>query len=371
MTRHELSAVPTEFRVKARLEGKRIDAYLAARFPDYSRSVIQKVIDAGAVQINGNTVTKASYRVQLDDVIRVHLPDLPDVAPQPEDIPLRILFEDEFLVVLDKPPGLVMHPAKGHWSGTLVNALAFHFQNLSSVGGAARPGIVHRLDRDTSGLLLIAKEDQAHQHLAAQFETRSIRKEYLALVHGAPDRDRDWVEKPIGFHPTHREKMAIRDLSAGAKPAQTYFEVLERFRVPEARPAVSSPPEPAGTSHLPPASPPLTRSANANRTAPPGRDFALLRCEPKTGRTHQIRVHLNHIGHPILADALYSGRPGITRADLFGPLVANPDLPLLHRQALHAHRLEFTHPASRQTLQFVSELPPDIRSLLDLLRNPV
>src|SRR5205085_8208486 len=177
----ELSATPSEFRVKARMVGKRIDAYLASRFPDYSRSVIQKVIDAQAVLVNGQ-VPKPSYKERLDDVIRVWLPELADDAPVPEDIPIPVVFEDELFVVVNKPPGMVTHPAKGNWAGTLVNALQFHFDTLSSVAGSHRPGIVHRLDRDTSGLLIVAKDDRVHKLLAAQFEGRTIRKEYLALV---------------------------------------------------------------------------------------------------------------------------------------------------------------------------------------------
>src|SRR3954471_18632019 len=181
----ELSNIPSEFVVKARMVGKRIDAYLSSRYPDYSRSVIQKVIEAGAVLINGQPA-KASSKVRLDDAITVWLPELADDAPVPEDIPIPVVFEDDTFVVVNKPPGMVTHPAKGHWAGTLVNALQFHFDTLSTVGGERRPGIVHRLDRDTTGLLLVAKTDTAHRHLAQQFERRTIHKEYLALVSGVP-----------------------------------------------------------------------------------------------------------------------------------------------------------------------------------------
>ncbi len=323
----ELSATPEEFPVKARLAGKRIDAYLASRYPDYSRSIVQKLIDADAVLVNGQPV-KASYRVRTDDVVRVWLPELADDAPAAEDIPLRVLFEDDAMVVLDKPPGMVVHPAKGHWSGTLVNALQFHFDALSSVGGSLRPGIVHRLDRDTSGLLLVAKSDRAHQALARQFEERSIRKQYLALVFGEPSRDADHIEQPIGPHPTHREKMAIRLPADGGKPAATFYEVLERFR-----------------------------------------GYALVRCKPTTGRTHQIRVHLTHLGHPILADKLYSGRPLLTLGDLAGPDAPDAETPLLDRQALHAHRLDLTHPLTGVPLAFTSPPPADFHAALDALRR--
>src|SRR3954454_23387991 len=173
MSPPELSDTPTDFVVKARMAGKRIDAYLAGRYPDYSRSVVQKVIDAGALLVNDQAV-KASYRVRPGDRIRVWLPELADDAPIPEDIPIPIVYEDEAFVVVDKPPGMVTHPAKGNWAGTLVNALQFHFDALSTVGGEGRPAIVHRLDRDTSGLLIVAKDDRAHKALAAQFEGRTI-----------------------------------------------------------------------------------------------------------------------------------------------------------------------------------------------------
>ena len=199
--------------------------------------------------------------------------------------------------------GLVTHPAKGNWTGTLVNALQFHFDKLSTVGGAERPGIVHRLDRDTSGLLIVAKDDRAHAALARQFEERSIRKEYLAIVSGVPSRDRDFIERMIGPHPTNRERMAIRLATDGGKEAVTFYEVVERF---------------AG--------------------------HAYVRCLPRTGRTHQIRVHLTHIGHPILADKLYAGRDRVTLGDLDGPDVEGADRVLLDRQALHAHSLHLTHP---------------------------
>ena len=261
-----LSETPQEFEVKPRTDGKRIDAYLASRFTDYSRSVIQRIIEAEAVMVNGRAV-KASYKVRAGDQVKVWLPELPDTTPVPEDIPIDVVYEDEFLTVINKPPGMVTHPAKGNWKGTLVNALQFHYDSLSTVAGADRPGIVHRLDRDTTGLLVVVKDELAHRRLALQFELREIDKEYLAIVYGVPERDSDYIERAIGFHPLSREKMAIRAIEDGGKPAVTFYEVIERFR-----------------------------------------GYALIRCKPRTGRTHQIRVHLNHIGHPIVADKAYSGR---------------------------------------------------------------
>jgi len=309
------------------MEGKRVDAYLASRFTDYSRSVIQKLIDAQAVLINGQP-TKASYRVRQGDEIRVWLPELGDDAPKPEDIPLEVLFEDEALTIVNKPPGMVVHPAKGNWSGTLVNALQFHYDSLSSVAGENRPGIVHRLDRDTTGLLIVAKDDVAHRRLALHFEQRTIHKEYLALVSGIPQRDSDYVERHIGFHPTSREKMAIRLPEDGGKEAVTFYEVLERFQ-----------------------------------------GYAYVRCKPATGRTHQIRVHLTHVGHPILADKAYSGRGRITLGDLAGPEAPDADRVLIERQALHAHRLRFPHPLTQQEIDLTAPLPQDMAATLEALRT--
>jgi 23S rRNA pseudouridine1911/1915/1917 synthase len=327
-----LSETPLEFEVKARTEGKRIDAYLASRFTDYSRRVLQKIIDADAVMVNGRPV-KASYRVRPGDQVCIRLPDLPDATPQPEDLPIDVIYEDEFLTVVNKPPGMVTHPARGNWRGTLVNALQYHFDALSTLAGESRPGIVHRLDRDTTGLVVVAKDDQTHRKLALQFERREVHKEYLALVSGVPQRHSDYIEQPIGFHPTSREKMAIRPFSSGGKEAVTFYEVAERF---------------AG--------------------------FAMLRCQPRTGRTHQIRVHLTHIGHPILADKLYSGRDRITLADLIGTSersvnsAGQSDETLIDRQALHAHVLRFAHPMTAIHLDLLAPLPADFARTVAALR---
>ena len=332
-----LSETPQEFEVKPRTDGKRIDAYLASRFSDYSRSVIQRVIDAEAVRVNGRPV-KASYKVRAGDLVRVWLPELPDTTPQPEEIPIEVIYEDEALTVVNKPPGMVTHPAKGNWRGTLVNAIQFHYDTLSTVAGENRPGIVHRLDRDTTGLLVVVKDDLAHRRLALQFELREVEKHYLAIVYGVPNRDSDYIERPIGFHPHTREKMAIRTLEDGGKPAVTFYEVLERFG-----------------------------------------GHALVRCKPQTGRTHQIRVHLTHIGHPIVADKAYSGRDRLTIGDLFGSDEArrkagtspplDPQTVLIERQALHAHFLKFAHPLSGQPLSLTAPLPADMTRTLEALRT--
>jgi 23S rRNA pseudouridine1911/1915/1917 synthase len=328
-----LSETAQEFEVKPRTDGKRIDAYLAGRFPSYSRRVIQKVIDAEAVLVNGRSV-KASYRVRSGDQVSIRLPELPDMTPKPEDIPIDVVYDDPALTVVNKPRGMVTHPAKGNWSGTLVNAIQFHYDTLSTLSGENRPGIVHRLDRDTTGLLVVVKDELAHRRLALQFEMRQVHKEYLSLVYGAPQRDSDYIEQPIGFHPVVREKMAIRAPEDGGKPAVTFYEVVERFR-----------------------------------------GFALVRCQPQTGRTHQIRIHLTHIGHPILADKLYSGRDRVTLGEIAG-LDRARTLPqdeaeaiLIDRQALHAHRLRFQHPLSGQELDLTAPLPADMERTLDALRR--
>lgn len=325
MSAYVLSAEPTEFRVQPRQAGKRLDAYLASRFTDYSRSVLQRVIDAGAVEVNGRPA-KTSQRLRADDSITIRLPELSDPAPRAEDIPISVVYEDDALIVVDKPPGMVTHPAKGNWGGTLVNALQFRFDELSTVAGEDRPGVVHRLDRDTTGLLIVAKNDRAHRALSLQFEQRSIKKEYLALSYNAPDRDRDRIDRPIGFHPAHREKMAIRTEQNGGKVAATRFEVLERFR-----------------------------------------GFSLIRCLPETGRTHQIRVHLAHIGCPIVADRAYSGRNRLTVGDLTE--TRPDDRVLIDRQALHAHALRFRHPLNGEELSLVSPPPSDMAATLLALRT--
>jgi 23S rRNA pseudouridine1911/1915/1917 synthase len=328
-----LSNTPLEFEIKSRTEGKRIDAYLAGRFTDYSRRVLQKVIDADGVLVNGRPV-KASYRIRPGDLVCIRLPDLPETTPEPEDIPIEVVYEDEVLTVVNKPSGMVTHPARGNWRGTLVNALQFRYDTLSTLAGENRPGIVHRLDRDTTGLLVVAKDEQTHRKLALQFERRQVHKDYMALVSGVPQRDSDYIEQPIGFHPTSREKMAIRSPTDGGRDAVTFYEVEERFR-----------------------------------------GFALVRCQPKTGRTHQIRIHLTHIGHPILADKLYSGRDRITLGDLKGPdertkigADAN-DFTLIDRQALHAHLLRFQHPATGKELTLTAPPTADFARTLEALRT--
>ncbi len=306
--------------------GKRLDALLAERFRFYSRTQLRHAIRDEGVTVDG-VVTKASYHLRAGQLIVVRLPNRPRERPIPENIPLEILYEDDYLAAVNKRPGMVVHPARGHWSGTLTGALTHHFEQLSQIGGAARPGIVHRLDRDTSGVIVVAKSDQAHMGLTAQFEARTTEKEYLAITAGCPDRDSDVVERPIGVHPYQREKMAIRADHSTSREARSFYEVQERF----AR-------------------------------------HALVRVAPKTGRTHQIRVHLEHIGCPVLCDRLYSGRSQITAGELIsgredgGPVV-------LDRQALHAWRLQLLHPITRKPLCFEAPLPEDMARVLRVLRG--
>jgi 23S rRNA pseudouridine1911/1915/1917 synthase len=321
------------FHVAMEAADERLDSYLVARFPKFSRVKLQRAIAQGDVLVDG-LIAKSSTRLKPQQVVEVKALAQESEAPKPEPIRLEILYEDESLVAINKPPGMVVHPAKGHWSGTLTSALAHHFQSLSSVGGPTRPGIVHRLDRDTSGVILVAKTDTAHLALTEQFEKRTVQKNYLALVSPAPDRDRDLVDKPIGDHPYQREKKAVREDHASSRPAQSFYEVLERFK-----------------------------------------GFALLRVQPKTGRTHQIRVHLASIGCPVLCDALYSGRSKLAasafdRAD--GRQIDNKtgtqDRLLLGRHALHAHEIEFVNPQTGQRMKICAPLAEDIENTLQQLR---
>jgi 23S rRNA pseudouridine1911/1915/1917 synthase len=325
MPRRELSHAPVDLVVAEPQAGVRLDYYLAQQFPAYSRVLLRRVINAAAVLINGKR-NKASYHVRPGDKISIWLPDLPREGPKPENIPIEVLYEDEYLAAVNKPAGMVVHPARGHWTGTLTSALQHHFAQLSSVGGPTRPGIVHRLDRDTSGVILIAKNDLAHMSLARQFEQRTIYKEYAAIVAGVPDRDRDFIDLPIGFHPHQREKMAIRHDDPRSRHAQSFYEVLERFD-----------------------------------------GFAWLRIVPKTGRTHQIRVHLASIGCPVLCDQHYGGRVQLTR----GEMTRRPDdrEVLLARHALHARLVRLVHPKTETPLEIEAPLPADMAAVLAALRE--
>ncbi|QDS98959.1 RluA family pseudouridine synthase [Adhaeretor mobilis] len=320
--------VPTE------CAGQRLDAFLASELSHLSRVQIRRGIDAGECLVDGR-VRKPSFKLSGEESLDLQLSAPAPTGPEPEPIDLDILYEDDHLAVVNKPAGMVVHPAKGHWAGTLASALAFRFQNLSSVGGETRPGIVHRLDRDTSGVIVVAKTDVAHRHLAKQFQDRTVKKEYLAIVSGRPDRDRDQVDFPIGPHPSKREKMALNADHPDSRQAQTFYEVLERY---------------------------------------PG--FSTVRAEPKTGRTHQIRLHMLHAGHAILCDKLYGGRSQLTMGDLRSIVRVKhlqdktaDEVVLLDRQALHAHRITITHPDSGEIQTFEAPIAPDIAAMQSLLRE--
>jgi len=326
MPPENLSSEPVEVMVVASQSGWRLDVFLVHHFPQYSRVHLRRVITAGGVKVDGRG-GKPSYRLRAGQQVSIVLPEIPREAPHAENIPLEILYDDPWVAVVNKPPGMVVHPARGHWSGTLTSALQYHFGGqLSTAGGPTRPGIVHRLDRDTSGAILVAKNDLAHGKLGAQFQARSIRKEYFALVVGCPERDRDLIRQPIGVHPQQREKMAIRRDETASRSAETFYELLERFD-----------------------------------------GFAALSVSPKTGRTHQIRVHLGHIGCPVLCDRQYGGRARITR----GEIRRDPQdgLVLLQRQALHARRLRFSHPDSGKPVEVEAPLPEDLSATLAELRR--
>lgn len=317
-----------EIDAKIRIDGTRLDHFLVMQFPDYSRSIVQKVIEAGGVTVNGK-VAKSSYKVRHGDKIIITPPAPTHPAPQPENIPIEVIYEDEYLAVINKPPDMVVHPAKGHWTGTLVNALRYHFTQLSEANGDYRPGIVHRLDRDTSGAIIVAKQDVTHRDLGMLFEQRKVFKEYIAITDGVIDRDSDYIEGKIAHHPIDRVKMTVTDDEEDddAKDACSYYEVIERFK-----------------------------------------GYSFVRVQPRTGRTHQIRVHLASIGHPVLADKVYSGRDSIHLHN-FTNISPEDDKPLLLRQALHAYRLRFKHPRTGQMLEIKAPLPQDIQQTLDALRE--
>lgn len=292
--------------------GERIDKYLAEVMNDYSRSFLQKQLKDGNVSINGKKA-KASIKIAEDDEIVILIPDNKEPDIEPENIPLDILYEDNQLLVVNKPKGMVVHPSAGHYSGTLVNALMFHCKNeLSGINGVLRPGIVHRIDMDTTGALVVCKTDTAHQSLAEQLKVHSITRRYRGIVHGNLKEDSGTIEGDIGRHPTDRKKMAVH--VRNGKPAITHYKVLERFD-----------------------------------------KFTYVECELETGRTHQIRVHMSSIGHPLLGDIVY----GPKKSAVSG----------LQGQTLHAMVLGFTHPVSGEYMEFTAPLPEYFEKLLNKFRK--
>src|ERR1700729_2523520 len=329
--------------------GERLDRVLARHVAELSRSRLKALIEAGAVTLEGHTIRDPNHRVNSGATIAVDVPPPEPAKPAAEPIPLRVIYEDDDIIVIDKPRNLVVHPAAGHRTGTLVNALIAHCgDSLSGIGGERRPGIVHRLDKDTTGAMVVAKNDRAHRALAAQFADHGqngepFERSYLALVWGAPDRPHGTIDRPIDRHPKSRERMAIRE---GGRDAVTHWQVLERYGVQAAKTGRKG----------------NKGSSSAEPVA------SLLLCRLETGRTHQIRVHLASIGHPIMGDDVY-GSGFRTKAALLPP-AAQTALTALARQALHAHMLSVKHPSSGEFLQFRSELPPDLVRLRDARAHP-
>ena len=291
-------------------DGERLDVFLVRQQPEFSRAHVQKLIASGAVLADGR-VRKANFKLKAGMQVEFSLPEAAPVEVEPEDIPLDILYEDGDIIVVNKARGMVVHPAAGVSSGTLVNALLYHCHDLSGINGEIRPGIVHRLDKDTSGVMVAAKNDMAHLNLAEQISTKSAHRSYLAVVHGNIKEEAGIIKGDIGRHPTDRKRMAI--VQDNGKPAVTHFKVLERFG-----------------------------------------DYTLVECRLETGRTHQIRVHMTSIGHPLVNDPKY----GSSKTP-FG----------IKGQALHSRQLTLKHPATGEEMTFEAPLPEDMEKILAALRN--
>jgi 23S rRNA pseudouridine1911/1915/1917 synthase len=311
----------------------RVDRVLAVRQPELSRSRLKALILAGSVSLGSTPIRDPAYHVAPGDTITIDVPEAIAPEPEGEDIALDIVYEDDDIIVINKPSGLVVHPAAGHETGTLVNALITHCgASLSGIGGVRRPGIVHRLDKDTTGLMVAAKNDRAHKSLTEQFadhgRTGAMRRGYMAFAWDLPNRQRGTVDAPIDRHPHAREKMAVRE---GGREAITHWELQESFNGRDGKPVA-----------------------------------ALLACQLETGRTHQIRVHLAHIGHPLMGDRVY-GPHFKTKASRLGP-ASQAALTALDRQALHAYLLALEHPKTGEILEWISDLPSDLAQLRDNLQ---
>ena len=301
------------FEVTDEYEEERLDKFLAAIYPEQSRSFFQKLIKDGLVSVNDVPQSKANYRMHIEDMVSVTIPDAVKTTILPEAIPLDILYEDDDVIIINKPKDMVVHPCPGHYSGTLVNAIMYHCrENLSGINGEIRPGIVHRIDKDTTGALLVCKTDLAHRDLAQQLKEHSITRRYRAIVHGNLKEEEGTIEGAIGRHPTERKKMAI-NLKNG-KPAVTHYKVLEHYK-----------------------------------------NYSYIECRLETGRTHQIRVHMSSIGHPLVGDFVYGPKkcpfPGLTG------------------QTLHAKTLGFIHPRSGEYIEVDAPIPEYFNNLLDILRK--
>ena len=307
-----------KYTVEAQDAGKRLDAYLAEN-TDLSRSAAAKLIESGAVTVNGKK-TEKKYLIKEGDEAEVILPEVEEYEAVPENIPLNVIFEDSDIIVINKPSGMVVHPAPGNYTGTLVNALLYHCKDsLSGIGGVMRPGIVHRIDKDTSGLLVVAKNDASHRALSEELGYHGIEREYHALVRGGFKEEAGTVDLPIGRHPVDRKKMAVIKSGEGAREAVTHYEVLRSYG-----------------------------------------QISYLKLKLETGRTHQIRVHMSYLGHALLGDEVYSG----TKIPF-----EKQHAPLFDGQILHAKRLSLTHPKTGERMTFECELPDNFKKLIEILEN--
>jgi 23S rRNA pseudouridine1911/1915/1917 synthase len=308
--------------VEKAAHGTRLDLFLTGYLPAQSRAQIQRYIRDGHIVLNA-APTKAKTPVKAGDLIQGHLPAPSPSEILPEKLPLRFIYEDEHIVVVDKPPGMVVHPAGRVQSGTMVNALLFHLQDLQGVGGVLRPGIVHRLDKGTSGVMVVAKHDRAHEGLVRQFKEREVTKVYLALVYGKIEEAEGIITAPMGRHPTDRKRFSLR--TRQPKDALTEWRVKERFE-----------------------------------------GITFVQVAPKTGRTHQIRVHMASINHPLVGDPLYTKKRRLTQIE---DSVLREEIEALGRQALHASRIAFRHPITGKTVEFTAPLPADMEAVLEVLRD--
>ncbi len=318
----------SRFKVRRRLPGRRLDKYLHSRFPRMSRTTVQRLIKQGAVTVNG-LPSKASYEPGTGDVIEVALPPPEPTDIIAEDIPLNILYEDDYLLAINKPTGIICHPARAAQTGTIANAVAFHASSLSHGDDPFRPGIIHRLDKNTTGVMLVAKTDETHWRVSLQFERRTVDKTYFGIVEGEPRLDGDIIDMPLAAHPTIKDRYVVPGMPARPmlfKNAVTRYEVAERFK-----------------------------------------GFAVVHLHPKTGRTHQLRVHMSAIGHPMMGDTFYGGHL-FSERDISGDPNAS-DKPLIPYQSLHALRISFVHPILEKTMTIEAPLPANLQRIVDLLRK--
>ncbi len=321
-------------KLRRKLPGRRLDKYLNGRFKRLSRTAIQRLIKQGSITVNGKP-TKPSYEMEGGDIIDLVIPPPEPYEVIPENIPLDVIYEDEWVLAINKAIGIICHPARSTQKGTIANALAYYCRTLSHGEDPFRPGIVHRLDKNTSGVMIVAKSDEAHWRLALQFERRTTQKTYVAIVHGEMDRDEDVINVPIGQHSTVHDRYVVTGIAEKlggrfekslGKEAVTHYHVVERFN-----------------------------------------GFTLVELKPKTGRTHQLRVHLSYIGHPIVGDPFYGGRH-VSERDLTGRAEDSTE-PFFRRQALHAWRLEVMHPITEKPLIITAPMPADMQRVFDLLRE--